>query len=194
MVDLRGNTVTSSSFTARIESIPSSYGPSMPELPPRREIPTERIRSRSIVTGWVLIVPALVITKPSNGICFHHLAQSTGEGGQTEIENGEGRTKTSSHPPSSRAKYSRCCHRSSFVGPSVCMLTKYEPRVRGCPAARTRSARKRWFDTSSVSSPNSVGRNYSTFFFFSRCVDKIKWFRETRRDETGEPTLLRKPA
>jgi hypothetical protein len=40
------------------------------------------------------------------------------------------------------------------------MFTKYEPRVRGWPAARTRRARKRWFDTSSVSSPNSVGRNY----------------------------------
>ena len=98
MVNLRGNTVTSSSFTARIESIPSSYGPSMPELPPRREIPTERMRSRSIVTGWVLIVPALVITKPSNGICFHHLAQSTGEGGQTEIERG-GRTHKDIFPP-----------------------------------------------------------------------------------------------
>ncbi len=32
--------------------------------------------------------------------------------------------------------------------------------MRGWPAARTRSARKRWFDTSSVSSPNSVGRNW----------------------------------
>jgi len=95
-----GITVTSSSFTARISSIPSSKGPSTPELPPRRDIPTERMRSRSIETGCVLIVPALVITKPSNGI------------------------KTSSHPPSSREKYSRCCHRSSFVGPSVWTLTK----------------------------------------------------------------------
>jgi hypothetical protein len=73
----------------------------------------------------------------------------------------ERRTKTSSHPPSSRVKYNRCCHRSSSVGPSVWMLAKYEPRVRGWPAARTRRARKRWFDTSSVSSPNNVGRNYA---------------------------------
>jgi len=68
IVDIRGWTVTSSSLTARISSIPSSYGPSMPELPPSSDMPTERTRSRSMDTGCVLIVPALVITKASNGI------------------------------------------------------------------------------------------------------------------------------
>jgi hypothetical protein len=104
-----------------------------------------------------LIVPAFVITNASNGIYLRRTPRSEKV---TKGNRENARTKTSSHPPSSRVKYSRCCHRSSFVGPSVWMLAKYEPRVRGWPAARTRRARKRWFDTSSVSSPNNVGRNY----------------------------------
>lgn len=70
MIDILGSTVTSSSLTARISSIPSSYGPSTPEFPPRSDIPTERTRSRNIFTDCVLIVPALVITNASNGIYF----------------------------------------------------------------------------------------------------------------------------
>jgi hypothetical protein len=77
---------------------------------------------RGIETGWVLIVPALVITKPSKSICYH-LAWSI-PGGGTGKEEGKGtnayrkvrRTKTSFHLPSSCANYSRCYHRSSFIG------------------------------------------------------------------------------
>ena len=47
--------------------------------------------------------------------------------------------------------------------------------MRGWPAARTRSARKRWFDTSSVSSPNNVGRN---------CVQKLACVRASASDDT----------
>lgn len=39
----RGGVLRSSSFTASIESKPSSNGPSMPAFPPRREMPSHRI-------------------------------------------------------------------------------------------------------------------------------------------------------
>lgn len=59
---------TSSTFTALTESIPSSYGPSTPLLPPRREMPTVRMRSRYIWTWCDTSSPAFVKTKSLKGI------------------------------------------------------------------------------------------------------------------------------
>jgi len=45
---INGGRVTSSSFTARIESMPRSYEPETPLFPPSNDMPTVRIRSRII--------------------------------------------------------------------------------------------------------------------------------------------------
>ena len=63
-----GLLVTSSRLTARIESIPNSYDPSMPLFPPSREIPMVRMRSRSISIRVSTISPEFVRTKESSGI------------------------------------------------------------------------------------------------------------------------------
>lgn len=45
---INGGRVTSSSFTARMESMPRSYEPETPLFPPSSDIPTVRTRSRII--------------------------------------------------------------------------------------------------------------------------------------------------